>query len=94
MEMPMIMGCDAPECAYNTEGMCHALAITVGDEMAAMCDTFCNMSMSAGDPDANGCVGACKMSDCNQNQRLECVAPAINVGHRGSEIDCLTYATM
>ena len=94
MEMPIIKECDAPECAYNDQSKCHALAITVGDEMRPQCDTLCTMAMMAGDAEAIGRVGACKMSGCMHNSRLECTAPGITVGHRGDEVDCLAYAGM
>jgi hypothetical protein len=36
-------------------------------------------------------VGACKVSTCEYNQRLECHAPSITVGRQSDEVDCLTF---
>jgi hypothetical protein len=33
------------------------------------------------------------MGNCVHNKRLECAAKDIAVGHKGSEIDCLTFST-
>lgn len=91
MEMPSVSRCDATECAYNMGGKCHALAITVGDEPHPRCDTFCDMSTTGGDPSTEACVGACKMMSCMYNESLECEAPDVCIGHKGSDVDCLTY---
>ena len=94
MEMPIIKECDADECAYNTGRQCHAMAITVGDLEHAMCDTYTQGSMKAGDPSMTGCVGACKMSGCTHNMSLQCSAPGITVGtHLPNDFDCMTYTT-
>ena len=38
--MPHIQTCEMTDCAYNKHKQCHAVAITVGDEKAPICDTF------------------------------------------------------
>ena len=94
MEMPSIYSCEVTECAYNKDKMCHALGITIGDSQGPMCDTFLDRSQvqcEGGDPEQVGHVGACRMSDCVYNERLECSAGDIAVGHEGRKIDCLTY---
>ncbi|SFD76250.1 DUF1540 domain-containing protein [Streptomyces aidingensis] len=91
-EMPAVNACAVQECAYNREGDCHALAITVGDSRHPHCDTFLGTGPEGGEPGATGRVGACKMADCRHNNRLECHAPGITVGYRQSEVDCLTYS--
>ncbi len=93
MQMPEISSCNATQCAYNMGGLCHALAITIGDGQTPQCDTFCSSSISGGDSDVVGCVGACKVASCVHNMSLECQAPGISVGTMGSEIDCLTFRT-
>ena len=40
MNIPIIVECDAKECAYNAKKQCHAAAITVGDGMTPHCDTL------------------------------------------------------
>jgi hypothetical protein len=94
MDMPEVNTCEVSECSYNGEGLCHALAITVGDQQTARCDTFCDLGKQGGDRSTAGHVGACKMDDCAFNEQLECQAPAISVAHKGSEVDCMTYRTV
>lgn len=93
MQMPAVHECTAESCAYNNEHTCHALAITVGQQTDARCDTFTTAASRGGDPAATGHVGACTMSDCRHNVDLECQAPGIRVGvQQQSIVDCLTYA--
>lgn len=40
MKMPVVNSCEAEACAYNTDSTCRALAITVGNQPSAYCDTF------------------------------------------------------
>lgn len=91
MQMPVVTECAVEACAYNTDRVCHALAITVGNAHHAHCDTFFAAAVHGGDPSAKGRVGACKMSDCAHNVALECRAPAIAVGIKQNSADCLTY---
>jgi hypothetical protein len=91
MDMPQIARCQVRDCAYNTAGACHALAITVGDEEAARCDTYFVLSQKGGDPQATGRVGACKVTKCLYNEMLECQAPAITVDMPDGEADCMTF---
>jgi hypothetical protein len=94
MNMPNVNKCEVAECAYNKDHRCHALAITVGDEKGAMCDTYWSRSKSStdgGDPMRVGQVGACHMSDCEYNERLECSARGVTIGPEGDAADCLTY---
>ena len=96
MQMPSVYSCDVDECAYNHEKQCHALAITVGDAQGPLCDTFMDKAKAGcegGDPEHTANVGACHMGNCVHNERLECAAKDIAVGHKGSEIDCLTFST-
>ncbi|MCY9783342.1 DUF1540 domain-containing protein [Nocardiopsis sp. EMB25] len=90
--LPVVNSCSADACAYNTDHNCHALAITVGESEHAQCDTYVNIPAQGGDPVSTGHVGACKMSDCQHNVRLECQAPGIAVGYVSNQVDCLTYA--
>ena len=92
MEMVKVKRCDVRECAYNANGQCHTLAITVGSgEEHPMCDTFCPSSEKGGVEDTLAGVGACKVSGCAFNSDLECHSQGIEVGHQGNEIDCLTF---
>jgi hypothetical protein len=94
MKMPNIKSCSVEDCAYNKQQQCHALAITVGDENGAMCDTYWSKSKSqseGGDPSRAGSVGACHIGDCKYNERLECSADKISVGPGQDKADCLTF---
>lgn len=91
MSMPIILSCDAAECAYNSNAKCHAMAITVGSPMDRKCDTFLPLATKGGVPDMTGQVGACKVASCKFNQSLECSAPGVTIGREGGDIDCLTF---
>lgn len=94
MNMPKVNKCDVLECAYNRSNSCHALAITVGDieDEVPRCDTFCRSSIRGGEATSVASVGACKVDLCKFNKLLECTAPGISVGYRGSDVDCLTFS--
>ena len=92
MEMPQIKNCEIGKCAYNLNNKCHAIAITIGHDAAhPMCDTFCISRIKGGDTSITATVGACKVSDCQYNKSLECIADEICVGYHNGEIDCLTF---
>lgn len=90
-EMSKIIDCEALQCAYNKDGKCHALAITVGDDEPC-CDTFFNQrEQKGGFTDSIGCVGACKVAECEYNNSLECTAPGIHVVMNVDHPDCGTF---
>jgi hypothetical protein len=91
MKICKVARCDAPDCAYNREGACHTLAITVGDDSNPMCDTFCKTQQKGGDAMTFASVGACKVAACSHNESLECQLTRITVGWNGSEPDCLSF---
>jgi hypothetical protein len=90
-KMPVINECEMTTCAYNQQRVCHAMAITVGDTVCPMCDTFFARPDKGGVGDMTGTVGACKESDCQFNDALECSAPGIKVASHGGHPDCSTY---
>lgn len=83
--------CQVNDCCYNQDGMCHALAITVGGTGDhPVCDTFCDQTVKGGgSPKAE--VGACKVETCKYNQNLQCKISEIAVGSGKDKADCLTY---
>ena len=91
MEMPRVSKCEVTDCAYNVDKLCHAIAITIGDTVHPMCDTFCKSMTKGGDVSCIASVGACKVSMCSYNTDLECQASEISVGYKGSEPDCLAF---
>jgi hypothetical protein len=54
-------------------------------------DTYCDYRTKGGDRSTIAGVGACKVSECEYNQSLECAAPGITVGRAQDEADCLTF---
>ncbi len=89
MDMTQISTCNAQSCAYNMNGLCHTLAITVGPH--AECNTYVHASSRGGFDDANGGIGSCLASECKFNERLECGAPRINVASHDKHADCETF---
>lgn len=92
LDMPIVSGCDATDCAYNVERGCHARAITVGDGDSPRCDTFLGASSHTGMTSLTAGVGACKVSVCSHNRDFECMAADIGVGTAGGEVHCLTFS--
>lgn len=92
IDMPMVSECMVNECAYNTENNCHARAITIGDGTNPGCDTFMNSSQHTKATGQRAGVGACKVMGCSNNEDFECMAPTINVGMLGQDVDCLTFS--
>jgi methylmalonyl-CoA mutase cobalamin-binding subunit len=89
MDMTCIDNCSIADCAYNKEGKCHTMAITVGSH--AECNTFVHASARGGFDDVNGGVGACQTEDCVFNERLECQASVIGVSGHDRHADCKTF---
>lgn len=90
MKMPKVSECSVASCAYNKSKQCHALAITIGDDIHPRCDTFCTCGDKAGEARSSQ-VGACKVAICKFNVNLECHAKSITVGSGSDEADCLTF---
>jgi len=90
VEMPKIKECEATDCAYNKDRMCHAAAITVGAHHP-YCDTYNKTAASKGGVPDIGEVGACKVDNCVFNNNLECNAQGINVGMHEGHADCFTF---
>lgn len=88
--MPKIARCEVARCAFNRNNGCHAPAITVGD-VKPLCDTYIESSQEAGEPDAVGAVGACKVKQCEYNKRMECSAQKIVVALNSDDPTCMTY---
>jgi len=90
LELPTVTRCEVMTCAYNRDKMCHALAITVGDEDHARCDTFVQASDHTNEKATAG-VGACKATGCKHNRDYECQAGKIEVEPCGDHGDCTTF---
>jgi hypothetical protein len=92
IKMSPVRECDATDCAYNDNKICHALAITIGGPSGIpYCDTYTSSSEKGGDGDVTGGVGACKVSACEYNERLGCTADDIEVGFKNNKVACLTF---
>ena len=90
VELPAVRTCAVVECSYNREKLCHARAITVGDDTTPNCDTFFTASRHAQAEIAAG-VGACKIDVCSYNDDFECQAPSIVVDRVLGRPHCVTF---
>ncbi len=88
--IPAVESCGVSQCAYNHDGTCHAIAITVGDDDQPRCDTFMESLKHVTAQQTAG-VGACKVGSCIHNQDLECSAADIEVDMIGRMVCCLTF---
>ena len=89
-DMPEVAKCVVSQCAYNANDACHARAITIGEGSDPDCDTFFDNASHTSSSRTAG-VGACKIDDCSHNRDFECTADSIQVGSKGSSVNCLTY---
>ena len=89
MEMIGISKCNMSTCAYNKEGNCRTLGITVGPH--AECNTYVHASARGGFPDVKGGIGACMASSCKFNEQLECRASSVSVATDDKHADCATF---
>lgn len=90
IEMPVVASCAVRQCAYNTDGDCHAKAITIGDGVHPGCDTYMR-SRRHSQAQVNAGVGACKVLQCRYNDDFGCTATEIRVDRRGGIPVCVTY---
>lgn len=90
-EMPKVVECMMTDCAYNTDKICHAMAITVGGGMCPLCDTAMKAVKKGGVMDMTGTVGACKVENCRFNDSLECGADGIRVTLHQQHAECGTF---
>jgi hypothetical protein len=91
VDLPEVTECEVRRCAFNRDGLCHAQAITIGDTVAPMCDTFL-VSSTHNHRQAKGGVGACKTTHCRYNNDFACSAEAIRVSENENGAVCETYA--
>jgi hypothetical protein len=89
--MPCVSECGVIECAYNSNKVCHAIAITIGDGDRPMCDTFMVASKHGGTRETAG-VGACKVAVCAHNTDFECCAESVVIGRAANRGKCVTFA--
>lgn len=91
-----ISRCTVSQCAYNIDNRCHTPAITVGEGVNPVCDTFlCDVCVKTvdkgGSQETNASVGACKVEVCEHNHSLECAAPTIVVDVQQERPSCDTF---
>lgn len=91
MKMPRVIDCSVTDCAYNSNSMCHAMAITVGSS-TPLCDTFFKKERKGGAMDVIGGVGACKVESCKFNDSFECTADGIHVARHADKAECDTFS--
>jgi hypothetical protein len=92
-KMPLIVSCAASECSYNKRGGCHAMAVTIGENKEAVCDTFYKAGHPVGLGEGVTFVGACKVEICKHNLNLECTAASgISLASCDGVVYCKTHA--
>src|SRR5574340_1160786 len=91
LEMPIVTKCMVSECVYNANSGCHARAITIGDSIHPVCDTFMSGSRHARSVNQVAGIGACKTTGCKVNNDLECMTESIQVGMVRNEANCMTF---
>lgn len=92
IDMPNVAACEVSNCAFYSQGNCHARAITVGDGAHPACDTYLPSAGHTRDVLRIAGVGACKVTQCTHNEDYECQAAAVRIGRHESHADCQTYA--
>lgn len=91
IQMPAVENCSVSECAYNSDSSCHAKAITVGDGSNPHCDTYMDDGHSQTHLNVQAGVGACKVSGCEHNVDLECMADSVSLTMLDDGVNCETY---
>ena len=92
MKMAKVKECDAIACSYNVDNLCHAIAITVGDESRPLCDTICQFPIKGGSEKIVAGVRACKVDRCIHNRSLRCTCSEIKLGYKGTQLHCLGFS--
>lgn len=92
LEMANVDACELADCAFNTNGNCHAQAITVGDGDHPACDTYLPSPHHTRHVLRIAGVGACKVSTCRHNDEFACQANGILMKKHAQHADCATYA--
>lgn len=90
VDVPEVGNCAAKHCAFNRDGNCHAQAITVGNSIDPVCDTFIASGQHNKRQPCAG-VGACKVARCRHNDDLLCQADSVRVGMHGQHAKCETF---
>jgi hypothetical protein len=81
--------CSVESCIFNTEGMCHTVAINVGGP-EPLCDTFMSGNRKGGIKNLLAKIGACKVDMCLYNENYECGAKSVSVEMMGNKAVCST----
>jgi len=90
MDMTKISNCNMSACAYNKEGKCHTIGITVG--LHTECNTYVHGSVTGGFSEIQGGIGSCLASNCQFNDNLECRAAGVTIAiDEEKHADCKTF---
>ncbi|MBN1411876.1 MAG: DUF1540 domain-containing protein [Spirochaetales bacterium] len=90
-KIPRILNCEAVNCAYNSQNMCRALAVSITDFGCPVCDTNRRSTTKGRMAAILAKVGICNSIDCRYNNLLQCTASGIKVGVHLNHADCLTF---
>jgi len=91
VDMTAVASCSVEGCAFNQERKCHAKAITIGNTTNPACDTFHPSSRHINNIRRVAGVGACKTTDCVNNEDFECKDREIHVRISGGHNVCMSY---
>jgi hypothetical protein len=93
MKTAKVAKCKISGCAYNINGLCHAPAITIGQDRHPICHTFSQSAMNGQTVDTGSVagVGACEISSCIYNADLKCQSQEILVDYREQQPQCVIF---
>lgn len=82
-----VLTCMATGCSFNSSEVCHAGAITVGEDHP-QCDMYTHSAVPMADEMSS--VSKCSVSNCFFNESMGCHAVGITLGNHGDHADCFT----
>lgn len=86
-----VVECTLPECVYNRNSRCYAIAVTIGNGVAPDCLTFHTANNRVAKREEHAGVGACKVPECLHNRDYACGIQRIYVGYHANRIACLAF---
>ncbi len=92
--IPKISNCAMDDCSFNTNHICHAKSISVGDDHQK-CDTYSASEHKSGEGSVIGGVGSCKVVKCLFNKGgMLCGAGGITISRHDDHADCLMFKSI
>lgn len=85
--------CTIPECVYNRDARCQAVAVTVSPEEQPECRTMWSSNAHSTRKSDSAVVGACHATGCRHNRDYHCTANGIYIGYVDNIVACQSYST-